>query len=146
MNVLEVAAALPSLAVLRDRAREAAASAGLEPDAANRLIQAVDEIATNIIVHGYEENGLSGTVTMRCELAAHELVIALEDSAPAFDPRARAMPREEDLNRPLEERPIGGLGVYLAMRGVDRFDYERAGGKNRTILAMRRAGVSPEEP
>jgi len=36
------------------------------------------------------------------------------------------MPEAEDLARPLEERRMGG-GIFLAIRGVDRFGYCREG-------------------
>ena len=57
---------------------------------------------------------------------SHETV-TLEDKSPAFDPRTMQMPEAEDLARPLEERRIGGLGIFLAFQGVDRFEPPREG-------------------
>jgi anti-sigma regulatory factor (Ser/Thr protein kinase) len=95
----------------------------------------VDEIATNIINYGYK--GAPGsTLELRSEIDESTLTITIEDSAPAYDPQQRDTP--ETLDLPMEERPIGGLGVFLAITGVDQFRYERVGDKNRTIFIMNR--------
>jgi anti-sigma regulatory factor (Ser/Thr protein kinase) len=96
----------------------------------------VDEIATNIIVHGYDEAGIDGDVTLTATMNDQTLTIAIEDEARPFDPRQRVAP--DDLDRPLEDRQIGGLGVYLAMNGVDEFQYEYIGNRNRNIFVMYR--------
>lgn len=115
---------------------QAAQDAGLEKKAAYRLRLAVDEIATNAIVHGYEEKGLSGNLYMQVELTPAALTIMLEDEGQRFDPRTLPPPAHKDL--PIAERPIGGLGVYLTLKGVDEFRYERAGQLNRNIFIMKR--------
>ncbi len=132
------AAHLDELAGLRQFVGEMARQAGLSPEADYRLRLAVDEIATNIITHGYEEAGRSGDLVVSAEVDPSELRIVLEDSGIPFDPRSRAVPSRDQLERPLEERAIGGLGLYMVMEGVDRFDYEYAGERNRNILVMRR--------
>jgi serine/threonine-protein kinase RsbW len=48
------------------------------------------------------------------------------------------LPDEEELDLPLEEREIGGLGVMLAREGVDDFRYERIDGRNRTMIVVNR--------
>jgi hypothetical protein len=45
------------------------------------------------------------------------LTIYLEDSAREFNPRQTVLP--DKLDRPLEQRTMGGLGVYLAVQGVE---------------------------
>ena len=47
------------------------------------------------------------------------------------------MPEAEDLAKPLEERDIGGLGIFLTIQGVDRFDYRREGDRNLNVFAVR---------
>lgn len=136
MDSFVVPGKLDSLSAIRDAVNKASADAGLAQNAAYKLALAIDEIATNIIVHGYQDNGLSGDVSVLIEQTASELVVTLEDSAPAYDPRNRKMPSAEELNKPLEEREIGGLGVFLAMQGVDRFDYEYRDNKNRNIFGI----------
>lgn len=137
MDKLSLPAVLDSLAELRRYARNAAASAGIDEDRSYHLQLAVDEIATNIISYGYKDAAPSAEISISGEITADVLVITLEDQAPAFDPRVRQMPNAEDLARPLEERRIGGLGIYLATQGVDRFDYRREGERNLNIFEVR---------
>ena len=46
------------------------------------------------------------------------------------------MPTADELEKPLSDREIGGLGVFLALQGVDRFDYQRDNGVNRNTLEV----------
>ena len=98
---------------------------------------AVDEIATNIMLYGYKDAGASAFISISSEMRDGALVITLEDQAPAFDPRTMQMPEAEDLAKPLEERSTGGLGIFLAIQGVDRFDYRRADGANINVFEIR---------
>ena len=138
MDKLTLPAVLASLAELRRYAREAAAAAGIKEERSYQLQLAVDEIATNIISYGYKDAGPTGEISICSAITNDALVIALEDRAPAFDPRARQMPDDDELSKPLEERDIGGLGIYLAIEGVDRFDYRREGERNLNIFEVRR--------
>lgn len=138
MDKLTLPAVLDSLAQLRRYTRDAAAGAGIGEERAYQLQLAVDEIATNIITYGYKDAGATAQIGIRGEITDDALVITLEDWAPAFDPRTRQMPDAEELSKPLEQRSIGGLGIYLAIEGVDRFDYRHEGGRNLNIFEMRR--------
>ena len=139
---LRLPATLDALSPIRDFVEEAALSAGLDRKARYRLRLAVDEIATNVIVHGYEEAGLSGDVLVRTALEPDALHVVIEDDAAPFDPYSLATP--DDLDVPLEERGIGGLGVFLTIRGVDEFRYQRVDGRNRNVFIMRREGAGHE--
>ncbi len=129
-------AKLNSLTVIRKYVRDVASYAGLDETASYNLQLAVDETAANIIMHGYIEANLAGDLILFTELTNKLLKITIEDTGVPFDPRTLELPDEEELSKPLEERPIGGLGVYLAFKGVDRFDYERVGDRNRNILEV----------
>jgi anti-sigma regulatory factor (Ser/Thr protein kinase) len=142
MKSSAVPATLDSLDAIAEFVMAAAAAAGLNQRASYRLRLAVDEIATNIIVHGYVEAGLQGALELQAEIDDSTLTLSIEDAGAAFDPRQASAP-ETDL--PLEQRPIGGLGVYLAMRSVDEFLYERIGDRNRTIFKMHLSSAPAEE-
>lgn len=139
MESLSVPGTLESLSVIADFIKQAAAVASLDKKAAYQLRLAVDEIATNIIVHGYEEAGLEGNVSLSFEVDDKTLTFAIEDSGMAYDPRQHLLPEEDALRQPLEEREIGGLGIFLALKGVDQFLYERDGSINRNIFVMNRS-------
>jgi anti-sigma regulatory factor (Ser/Thr protein kinase) len=138
MRKLSVPAALESLEKIGAYVVRAAAEAGLDARGAYNLRLAVDEIATNIISYGYGA-GEGGDLTLKVELTPASLTIVLEDRGIPFDPLAREAVNEEDLALPLEERQIGGLGIYLVLKGVDAFRYEYGDGVNRNIFEMKLA-------
>ena len=142
MTSSTVAATLDSLGAIAAFVMAAAASAGLEKRASYHLRLAVEEIATNIIVHGYAEAGLQGVLELFANIDDRTLTIAIEDTGVTFDPRQAAAP---DTALPLEQRPIGGLGVYIAIKSVDEFLYERIGDRNRTMFKMYLSSVPSEE-
>ena len=137
MDKRSLPAVLDSLVEIRRYAEAAAASAGIDEGRAYQLALAVDEIATNIILYGYKEAGPTATIWIGSEITDDALTLTLEDEAPAFDPRTRPMPQAEDLAKLLEDRAVGGLGIYLATEGVDRFDYRREQGRNVNLFEVR---------
>ena len=142
MNSVTVPATLDSLGAIAEYVLAAAASAGLDRRASYRLRLAVDEIVTNIIVHGYGDVELSGTLELRADFDERALTVSIEDSGLPYDPRQTPAP---DTSLPLEERPIGGLGVYLALKSVDEFLYERVGDRNRSTFKMHLPQASIKE-
>lgn len=132
-----IPANLPALSAIRQLVTQACLEAGLAAAAGYRLTLAVDEIATNIIIHGYQEQGLTGDIVISIERSDQNLTVILEDTGIAYDPRSQGMPSAEDLDKPLSDREIGGLGIFLALQGVDRFDYQRCDNVNRNTLAVK---------
>lgn len=114
---------LDALGPIRTFVTHAGQAAGLSHKATYDLCLAVDEIATNIVTYGYEESGLTGDIRIKSEITEERLVISLEDTGKAYDPDAIALPDLDDLSQPLENRPLGGLGILLAKTGVDEFNY-----------------------
>ena len=143
MDPLILPGQLESLSVIGRYVAAAAATAGLGREATYKLRLAVDEIATNAVVHGYQEAGIDGPVAVSATIDERSLLIAVEDTARPFDPTVMTLPDEEELDLPLEERSIGGLGVMLAREGVDDLRYERVDGRNRTIIVVNRPRPVP---
>lgn len=139
MEPLTLPGTLDSLTTIGAYVLEAADAAGLEKKLAYRMRLAVDEIATNAIVYGYERVGQEGDLVVIAEVGDGELTIILEDKGPPYDPFDTPSP--DDLDEPLETRDIGGLGVFLAVQGVDEFHYEWVDGTNRNIFTLRRNEV-----
>ncbi|MEM9926069.1 MAG: ATP-binding protein [Cyanobacteria bacterium P01_D01_bin.50] len=134
MNSLRVSGELESLEKLSSYIITAAKKANLDKKATYKLRLAVDEIATNIVIHGYEEAGIQGDIVCQAELNEKALSIYLEDTGAEYDATQQEQPL--DLYKPLGERHIGGLGVYLAINGVDKYIYERLGNVNRNIFVV----------
>jgi serine/threonine-protein kinase RsbW len=137
-NPLTFAGTLDSLGEIGRYLDEESSAAGLSRQQAYNLRLAVDEVATNIVVHGYQENAQSGEIVVRMETSDEAVTVTLEDTSPPFDPTRRAMPTDEDLTKPLEDRKIGGLGIFLAMKSVDQFRYERRGNRNLNTFVVHR--------
>jgi serine/threonine-protein kinase RsbW len=138
MQSLTVPGTLDSLSAIAEFVMVAAKQAGLDKKAAYRFRLAVDEIATNIIVHGYEEANYEGDINLLLDIDAQALTLTLEDTGVAYDPNQHLLPEAASLGLPLDQRPTGGLGIYLALQGVDKFVYERVENRNRNTLIMNR--------
>jgi anti-anti-sigma factor len=135
LEPLIIPATLDALESIGQYVKAAAGAAGLDTQAAYRLRLAVEEIATNVAMHGSTGSAAPATIALRAEMDARALGVILEDTGRAFDPRQAPPP---DLDPPSEERKSGGLGVYLAREGVDEFAYERVDGRNRHVFTMKR--------
>jgi serine/threonine-protein kinase RsbW len=137
METLRLPATLESLKPIRDYVTLAANTAGLGKTRAYGLALAVDEIATNIITHGYEEAGRTGDIIIHAQVTKGMVEITMEDTGIPFDPWSHANP--ESLNVPLEERGMGGLGIFLAQKNVDEFRYDYVDGHNHNTFVIRMA-------
>jgi anti-sigma regulatory factor (Ser/Thr protein kinase) len=144
MEGLTVAGNLEALGAIASYVQAAAASAGLSKARTYNLRLAVDEVITNIIIHGYQESGLTGDVSIHAWIDDAALTVCLEDAGADYNPYhiQDELNCEKVIHQPLEERPLGGLGVYLAMRSVDQFRYERIGDRNRTSFVVFRRSPS----
>lgn len=136
MDPLIVPGTLDSLESIRNYVAAAAAAARLDKKVTYRLCLAVDEIATNAIVHGYGGAGFQGVLKLYVEIDDTSLKVFLEDAGRPYDPRQTPSP--DDIDLPLDQRRIGGLGVYLTLKGIDQFLYERTGELNRNIFVVNR--------
>lgn len=88
----------------------------------------VEEIFVNIANYAYHPHG-SGDVDISCDVVGDRMkvVITFTDEGPEFDPLEREDP---DTTLGADERPIGGLGIYLVKNTVDGISYRREGGRN----------------
>jgi serine/threonine-protein kinase RsbW len=87
---------------------------------------ALEEIFMNIVTHGTPE-GAPNRVELCLALTGDDLTLALEDEGPPFDPLTLPPP---DVNAPLEDRRVGGLGIFLVRQMMDSVSYTRVGRRN----------------
>ncbi|MBC8011560.1 MAG: ATP-binding protein [Burkholderiales bacterium] len=102
---------------------------------------ALEETVTNIINHGYKADP-AGTRSFTVTLSASArrcIRMVITDDAPAYDPLARP---EVNLDLPIEDRPIGGLGVHLVKNLMQHAAYERREGRN--VLTLDRVLNAPQ--
>lgn len=121
-----------NLAAIRSFVTGEAEAAGVPRDAVAAMIQAVDEAATNVMLHGYR--GGPGIIEVEMRTDGTALVVRLRDGSPAFDPTSVPAP---DLEKPWYLRPPGGLGMHLIRQCVDRVSYRRTEtGQNELTLEI----------
>ena len=94
---------------------------------------AVEEVITNIIVHGYKKAG--GEIIISFRINPSNLEVRIMDSSPRFDPLSIPNPK---LDGAIEERKIGGLGVHLVREVMDKVVYQYENGKNILVLIKQR--------
>lgn len=92
----------------------------------------VEELVMNIVNWAYPDgtNGYLDVETMRDEKG---ITLRFSDGGVPFNPLEKEMP---DTTAPIEQRPIGGLGIYMVVNRMDAVDYEYTGGEN--ILTVRK--------
>jgi serine/threonine-protein kinase RsbW len=114
--------------------KEAMRTCGFPADAILDLQLAVEEAVVNTVVHGYR--GAPGEVAIAIHLTDGQIEVRIEDHAPPFNPLTLPDPdRECDLN----ERRVGGLGIFLIRQLIDEVGYQYTGGKNVLTLVKRKA-------
>lgn len=128
-------AELESLPFFREHIKAACqGAAGLDDQAIYDVLLAVDEICTNIITHGYA--GMDpGSIILNVEFAPQALVVTISDFGHAFEP---VEPPAPDANASIEEREIGGLGLFFVFSSVDDIQYESSPVGNTTRLIKKR--------
>ena len=116
---------------LVDRLAAFGAEAGLPPDVTFRLTLSLDEIVSNVIRHGFDDDRKHQIVVTLAVADGHVTATVVDDGS-AFDPREAPLP---NLDAPLEERQAGGLGMHLVRSTMDEVDYRREDGRN--VLTVR---------
>ncbi len=99
----------------------------LPPDLSFKFNLCFDELITNTVSYGYGDAG-PREIRVRMETDGTELRAEVEDDADAFDPFAEAPP--PDLTSDVDDRRVGGLGVFLVQKTMDHASYRREGDRN----------------
>ena len=98
----------------------------LSPKTQYVLDLALEEMATNIIKYGYDEPG-TRTIEISVGFNQKDLRLVLSDDGHEFNPLEAQAPAEAGI----EERDIGGMGIYLTRNLVRSMEYE-----NRNVLSI----------
>ena len=104
------------------------------PTRARRQIHVVaDEIFSNIARYAYGHDTGDATVRMGFESPNHMLVLTFEDHGKPFDPCRSDDP---DTALTIEDRPVGGLGIFMVKQMMDVVEYCRRNGCN--VLTLKK--------
>ncbi|MEQ1693712.1 MAG: ATP-binding protein [Gemmatimonas sp.] len=95
------------------------------------MLVALDELVMNAVTHGASAGGAGVRVTVEGTLEPDRLVVTVCDSGRPFDPLALASP---DTTLSVEDRTLGGLGIYLVRQMMDEVRYSRRGDQNEVVL------------
>jgi anti-sigma regulatory factor (Ser/Thr protein kinase) len=121
---------LSELDKLCDNIRQFCEDRGVSKRQTFEINLALDELFTNIISHGFEDNN-EHHVNVTCKSEGDKLKITIEDDGVPFNPTAAPHP---NLKCAFKDREIGGLGIHLIRSYMDHIEYNRRGGKNILVL------------
>ena len=131
---LTLPACLENLEPLQEFITTCARNHALPEDRIPKLQLASEEALMNIFSYAYPDEG-PGDVTVRCFLQkAGELLISFEDNGKAFDVLSVDDP---DTDLSLEDRDVGGLGIFFIRQMTDAVWYSRKDNKNILTFRMR---------
>nr|WP_319493756.1 ATP-binding protein [uncultured Desulfobacter sp.] len=104
---------------------------GLSLEAANKrkcfaIDLIIEELVVNIATYGTKDIK-TGVIDVCIDIEDETLYIAISDNGPAFNPLKE---KDPDIFVPLEDRQVGGLGIYLVKQFVKDIQYERKDHKN----------------
>ena len=88
---------------------------------------AVDELFTNIASYAYAPGSGEATVRLGFDEASRMASITFIDSGIPYDPLKKPDP---DITLSAEEREIGGLGIYMVKKSMDKMEYRRDNDQN----------------
>jgi serine/threonine-protein kinase RsbW len=121
------------LAIVRNFVAQAGRDLGLDSCAIDDMKLAVDEACTNIVEHAY--GGQGGALEIEIKPIDGGAQVTIRDWGAAFDPKAVPSP---DVTAPLEQRPLGGLGLYLMRQMMDQVDFQFCGENGNTLTLVKR--------
>ena len=107
----------------------------LAPQVLHAADLALEEHVTNVMCYAYEDTA-PHEIRIRLRVEDQGLLIEIEDDGRPYDPLAHP---PVDVSLPLEEKPVGGLGIHLIRSLMDEVSYRRESGKN--IFSMRKRAV-----
>jgi len=102
----------------------------LNPSLVLSLNLVLEEAFTNIVNYGFDDSDIH-IVEIGFSLDTGILTIEIRDDGHKWDPTLKAAP---DITLSAEERPIGGLGIFLIRKIMDTVEYKRFQNKNVLIL------------
>ena len=105
----------------------------VDPRTAYKLEVAYEEVLTNVASYAYDDNVGEMRVEYDLTESPRTLVVTVIDSGKPFNPLDI---KEPDLDTPISERQIGGLGIFIVKKTMDDVEYVRKDEKN--ILIMKK--------
>jgi serine/threonine-protein kinase RsbW len=115
---IELESKIDSLPVISDFIDDTLGRFQADAGTIYKIQLAVDEASTNVINYAY--GGESGPLKIVLELAGENILITIIDKGKPFDPTTIPLP---DVSSDLEDRKIGGLGIFFMRQLMDDISY-----------------------
>lgn len=135
MKELSIAATVENLDEVLDFVKEELELAGCEQKLQMQIAIAVEEVFVNIAHYAYQPE--IGPAVIRVSSTESEITIEFEDKGTPYNPLLRDDP---DITQSLEDRKIGGLGIYMVKKIMDSIEYQHIDNKN--ILTIKKIIVA----
>lgn len=129
-----IANRLEEIPLLAEKIDAFAALHDIEPAKIFQVNLVIDELLTNVISYGYPQNG-DHQIEIALALQEQHLEITIVDDGQAFNPIEQAP--EVNLDASVEERRVGGLGIYFMHNMMDAMAYQREDGCNKLQLTKK---------
>ncbi|MGE4318605.1 MAG: ATP-binding protein [Deferribacterales bacterium] len=133
---IRCAANTDNLADILNKTEIYAEKAGLSQEQSLNLLLLTEELAANVINYAYESK--DGGLEIETSADDFSVRLTVMDSGKEFNPLLIPDP---DTAAPLQERKIGGLGIFLVKQFADSISYRREDGMNITSLILKRDGA-----
>ena len=116
--------------------KEQAEAAGFQPAVISKIELAAEEALVNIISYGYPEQ--HGNIDIACSPPERDgIKIVIKDRGISYNPLTNA--KKVDVTTTIEERTIGGYGIYFILRIMDEVEYRRENNYNVLTLIKYRS-------
>lgn len=132
IDTMKFEAELKNLPLMLESLRDYAKKQGFGDEKINKIQLAVEEILANIINYAYPDK--NGSIEINCDNKEGKgLGIEIIDWGIPFDPLTVA---ETDTKSSVEDRNVGGLGIFLVRKIMDEIQYRREDDKNILTLTI----------
>ena len=130
---LIIEAKVENLAAVNDFVEGMLVDTDCPPKAQMQIALVVEEIFVNIASYAYPSGAGTAILRGRVLETPPGLELIFMDNGVPYDPLSRTDP---NVNASMEEREIGGLGIFLVKKNVEAIQYEYKDGQN--ILTIRK--------
>jgi anti-sigma regulatory factor (Ser/Thr protein kinase) len=134
INEFQIAAEIANLDEVLNFVDEQLESMECTPKARMQLDMAVEEMFVNIASYAYGGESGPAWIRMWFREEGKMAVVELIDRGVPYDPLAKEDP---DVTLSLEKRAVGGLGIFMVKKSVDRMRYNYEDGCNIVTLEKR---------
>lgn len=133
-QVLNIRNDIQSLPLVNEWIEQCCEEAGLGLDWVMKFQLVIEEMVSNVIFYAYDPQQQEAAIELRFTWEAGTVSILLRDWGKPFDPTAKEDP---DITLSVDDRPIGGLGIFMVKQLMDEVRYERVGSSNLLTLQKR---------